>query len=99
MAGRYREWRRVGALRADVAARMLGGSLLAQLSNMCGGDISVVLEVAAGRPYGQRVTPPRAADGLADSIRFLLSDASLASRRLLRLLTCDDSREPRRAPA
>ena len=77
----------------------LGGSLLAQLSRMCGEDLAAVLEVVAGRPHTQRVTPPRAPDGLLDSIRFLLSDTSQASRRLLRLLTCDGSREPRRVSA
>ena len=77
----------------------LGGSLLAQLSSMCGEDLAAVLEVVAGRPHTQRVTPPRAPDGLVDSIRFLLSDTSQASRRLLRLLTCDDSREPQRVSA
>ena len=77
----------------------LGGSLLAQLSRMCGEELAAVLEVVDGRPYAPRVTSPRAPDGLADSIRFLLRENSQASRRLLRLLTCDDSREPRRVPS
>ena len=66
----------------------LGGSVLAQLVIMCGGDLAAAFEVAAGRPCGHRVTPPRAPDGLVDNIRFLLKDQTQASRRLLRLLTC-----------
>ena len=66
----------------------LGCSLLPQLLNMCGNDFAAVLDVVTGPPCGHRVTPSRAPDGLVDSIRFLLSDSSQVSRRLLRLLTC-----------
>ena len=53
----------------------LGGSLLAQLSDMCSGNFAAVLDVVAGRPHDDRVSAPRAPDGLVDSLRFLLRDS------------------------
>ena len=70
----------------------LGGSLLAQLSDMCSGNFAAVLDVIAGRPHDDRVSAAsRTLDGLVDSLRSLLRDSCQASRRLIRLLTCPDA--------
>ena len=74
----------------------LGGSLLAQLSDMCSGNFAAVLDVVAGRPHDDRVSAPRTPDRRVDSLRFLLRDSCQASRRLIRLLTCPDARAPPR---
>ena len=85
-----------GLAKLAMSPGSLRGSLLEQLLDMCGGEVSGVLEVAAGRPFDHWVTPPRTPDGLTDSIRFLLGDSSQLSRRLLRLLTCPSALEPLR---
>ena len=66
----------------------------AVLLSMCGGVFSALLEVAASGKHGERVTPPRAPDGLVDTLRYLLQDPSQASRHLIRLLTCRDACQP-----
>lgn len=91
---RLREALLSGLAKLAMCPSSLGGSLLTLLLSMCGGVFSAVLEVAAGREHGERVTPPRAPDGLVDTLRYLLRDPSQASRHLIRLLTCPDACEP-----
>ena len=67
----------------------LEGSFIYQVYQMCNGDFRALLELAAGGAVNaDRVRAPRMPDGLADSLRLVLTGNCEASRRLLRLLTC-----------
>ena len=83
----HRRWQVLlsGRAKPALCPSSLAGSLLTLLLSMCGGVFSSVLEVDAGREHGERVTPPRAPDGLVDTLRYLLRDPSRASRHLIRL--------------
>ena len=68
----------------------LEGSFLLQVYKMYNNDYREVMELAAGGPVDRnRVRTPRMPDGLADSLKFVLGGSCEASRRLLRLLTCN----------
>ena len=66
----------------------LQGPFLLQVYDMCGKDLQVVLELAAGGAIDcDRVRAPREQNGLVDTIKLVLHESCETSRRLLRLLT------------